>query len=255
MRLAIACLTAVLTSTVPAAAQGLLGPSPHTPPADDRTGTNPLNLQHQIDVSSTYVRLESIHFTTTTYEHGLPLWNRRLRLTGAVPVATTNLTGETTTGLGDVGADVEWLPWLGARGGLVVGVRTTWDTSADDLGLGTNTLLPYAQWVRHLFPRVTVAPFVGQRTSVGGDEFAPGYNDTLLGVYLVWRPSDRLWVSTQPQLVLDHERDATYGDAGGEVGYLLSRRLSVYGRPSFGYGFDQAKPYSWGLTGGIRFVR
>ncbi|HTU99764.1 MAG TPA: hypothetical protein VMF13_04445 [Luteitalea sp.] len=254
MRLATACLFALLTSTTPAAAQGLLTPSPNTPPADDKTGTNPLNLQHQIDGSSTYVTLTSLHLTTTAYKHGVPLFNRRLRISGSVPLASTNLTGETTTGLGDVGADVEWLPRLGARSGLVVGVRTTWDTAGSDLGLATNTLLPYAQWVRHLSSRVTVAPFVGHRTSIGGDDFVPGYNDTLLGVYLVWRPSDRLWVSTQPQLILDHERDLTYGDVGGEVGYLLTRRLSVYGRPSFGYGLDQSKPYAWGIAGGVKFV-
>ena len=255
MRLATACLFALLISTIPAAAQGLLGPSPNTPPADDKTGTNPLNLQHQIDGSSTYVTLESIFLSTTTYKHGVPLFNRRLRVSGSVPFAVSDATGTTERGLGDVGADVEWLPWLGARSGLIVGLRTTWDTGSEGLGLGTNTLLPYAQWAMAVSPGITLAPFVGQRTSVGGDEFAFGYNDTVLGVYALWRPSTRLWLSTQPQLVVDHEADTTYGDVGAEAGYLLTRRLSVYGRPSFGFGTDNAKPYGWGITGGVRFVR
>ena len=48
--------------------------------------------------------------------------------------------------------------------------------------------------------------------------------------------------------------DATYGEIGGEAGWQLTRTLSAYGRPSFGLGTDNTKPYSWAVTVGVRWV-
>ena len=38
------------------------------------------------------------------------------------------------------------------------------------------------------------------------------------------------------------------------VGVLLLDRLSTYVRPTFGFGTDNGKPYTWGITAGVRFV-
>ena len=86
---------------------------------------------------------------------------------------------------------------------------------------GTHTLMPYAQYVRQISPRVLLAPFFGYRFDVGGDDFAPAYKDSLVGVMAVWRATDRTWIATTPQVVFDLEHDRTYGDVGGEVGYML----------------------------------
>jgi hypothetical protein len=245
----------VLALAAPADAQGPFSTSPYQPPADDKTGTNPLNLQQQIDVANVYVELGELYLNTTTYQHTLPLLHRRVALSGSVPFSFSNASGATDRGLGDVGASVEWTPWLFSKGGMVAGLSTTWDTaSADVLGLGVNTLMPYGQFVVQPSPRTLVAPFVTYRVGVGGDEFAPAIKDTLVGVSVVWRSSDRLWLSARPQVIFDSALDSTYGEVGGEVGVMVSRRVSTYVRPSFGYGRNGAKPYDWALTAGLRFV-
>ena len=244
-----------LALATPTEAQGPFGTSPYQPPLDDKTGTNPLNLQQQIDISNVYVELGDLYLNTTTYQHTLPLFHRRVAISGSVPFSFSNVSGTTDRGLGDIGASVEWAPWLFSKGGIVAGLTTTWDTATTDvLGLGVSTLMPYGQFVVQPSSRTLVAPFVTYRFGVGGDEFAPTIKDTLVGVSVVWRSSDRLWLSARPQVVFDTALDATYGEVGGEVGVMISRRISTYVRPSFGYGRSGEKPYDWAVTAGLRFV-
>ena len=245
-----------LALATPTEAQGPFGTSPYQPPVDDKTGTNPLNLQQQIDISNAYLTLDPLYLNSTTYRHAVALFHRRLRLAGLLPIGVSNLTGTKEWGLGDVGADVEWIPWLAKGNGLVAGLRTTWNTAtAAGLGYGgTHTLMPYAQYVRQTSPRLLLAPFFGYRFGVTGEEFAPTYKDSLIGVTAVWRATNRTWIATTPQVVFDLEHDRTYGDVGGEVGVMVSRRFSTYVRPSFGYGRSGEKPYDWAVTAGLRFV-
>jgi hypothetical protein len=255
MRRVAASLMLVLGLALPAGAQGLFGVSPHQPPREDKTGTNPLNLQQQIDVANQHVELEDLYLNTTTYRHAVPLFHRRVAIAGAVPYVYGNLSGQGEGGLGDVVASVEWTPWLSRGRGLVAGLRTTWDTATvDALGLGSHTLMPYAQLVVQPTPATILAPFVAYRFSAGGDEFAPGFSDTLVGVNAVWRVTPRMWLSAVPQVIFDRELEATYGEIGGEVGVLLSRNISTYVHPSVGLGSDGAKPYTWGVTVGLRIV-
>lgn len=256
MRCRLFALLLILGLATPLAAQGPFSASPHQPPSQDRTGTNPLNLQQQIDISNAYLTLDELYLNTTTYRHALPLFHRRVRVAGLFPFGVTNITGTKDAGIGDIGADVEWTPWLGEGTGLVAGLRTTWNTATSEgLGYGgTNTLMPYAQYVKQIAPRVLVAPFFGYRLSAGGDDFAPPYKDSIVGAMIVWRPSDRTWVATTPQVVFDLEQDRTYGDVGGEFGYMLFTHVGAWVRPTIGFGSNGEKPYSWGIVGGVRIV-
>lgn len=255
LRLSAGVLLITIGLASPAAAQNPFGASPYQPPVDDKTGTNPLNLQQQIDVMNSYVRLGDLYLNSTTYRHVVAVLRRRLAIGGAIPLETVNTSGRSETGLGDIGATVEWVPWLFAKGGLVVGAATTWHTATHDgLGLGVHTVMPYGQFVVQPSARTLVAPFVAYRVGAGGDRFSPDVKDTLVGVNTVWRVSPRLWVAAVPQVVLDAARDSTYGEISGEVGHMVRRRLGAYVRPSVGYGRNGDKPYDWALTAGVRFV-
>lgn len=256
MRRCVLAVLLILGLASSSVAQGLFGASPHQPPTVDRTGTNPLNLQQQIDLSNEYLSLYTLYLNLTTYRHAVPLFHRRVRVAGLVPFGVTNVTGTKDGGIGDVGADVEWTPWLAKGTGLVAGLRTTWNTSTSSgLGYGgANTLMPYAQYVKQLSPRVRLAPFFGYRFSAGGDEFAPAYKDSIVGTMVVWQVSDRMWIATTPQVVFDLEQDRTYGDVGGEVGYMLFTHVGTWVRPTIGFGSNGEKPYSWGVMAGVRVV-
>jgi hypothetical protein len=256
MRLVLSCALGILAFALPVHAQGgLFGASPYRPPTSDKTGTNPLNLQQQIDVTNVYAELDELYLNSLTYRHAVPLLNRRLAIAGSVPLVTGNLSGLSETGLGDIGASVEWTPWLANRRGLIAGLQLTLGTATvDALGLRVPTLMPYAQFVWEPSARTIVSPFVSYRTGFAGDEFAPEVDDTLVGAYLLWRATPRFWVSSQPQIIFDRALDATYGEVGGEVGWQLTRTLSVLGRPSFGLGAEDTKPYSWAITAGVRWI-
>lgn len=255
MRASIGSLLLVLGLAGPASAQGLVGASPHQPPTDDKTGTNPLNLQHQVIVATTYVTLERFHLNETTYRHVVPILHRRVALSAGLPLVVGNLTGRRETGLGDVSANVEWTPWLSPRRGLLVGMRATIDTATvQEFGLGVHTLMPYVQVVFQPATGTILAPFLSYRTGMGGEAFATEVEDTLVGLYGVWRPTSRLWLATQPQVVFDAARASTYGELSAEVGYQWFSRLGAYVRPSVGVGADGSKPYAWGLTAGIRVI-
>lgn len=253
---ALSCALGILAFALPAHAQGgLLGESPHQPAVDDKTGTNPLNLQQQIDVTNVYAELDALYLESLTYRHAVALFHRRVAIAGAVPMVVGNLTGRTETGLGDVEAGIEWTPWLSRRAGLVTGLSTRWNTATvDALGLRVNTLMPSAQLVIHSSPRTILAPFVAYRFDIGGDDFAAEVDDTRVGLYGVWRAAPRLWVAARPQLIFDVARDATYGEVNGEVGWQLTRTLSAYGRPAVGFGTVGLKPYAWAITAGIRWI-
>ena len=256
MRCRVLAVLLILGIATPSAAQGPFDASPYQPPTDDRTGTNPLNLQHQIDVWNAFLDLETLYLNSTTYRHAVPFFHRRVRLSGLVPFGVSNLTGATESGIGDVGADLEWTPWLAEGRGLVAGVRTTWNTSSSEgLGYGgTHTLMPYAQYVHEVSPRLRIAPFFGYRIGVGGNDFAATYKDLITGVMAVWPTTDRTWIATTPQIVFDLSNDRTYGDVGGEVGVMVLEHVGTYGRLSLGFGRDGEKPYDWGVTFGVRFV-
>ncbi|BCS35189.1 hypothetical protein TBR22_A44160 [Luteitalea sp. TBR-22] len=255
MRSSLASLLLVLGLAGPASAQGLFGASPYQPPTSDKTGTDPLNLQQQVDVRNVYATLEDFYVDTTSYRHAVPLMARRLRVVGTVPIGFSNLTGLTEGGLSDIGADVEWTPWLTRRGGLLVAFRTTWDTATSDaVGLGTNTLAPTAQFVFRFSPRALVAPFVSYRKSVGGDQYAFEVEDTTAGASIVWRTTERTWVSGRARYVIDSRYDRRYGDLSGEVGWMLLDRVSTYAGPTFGLGSDEDRGQDWGVTFGFRIV-
>lgn len=256
MRLALSCALGILAFALPVHAQGgLLGTSPHQPTRDDKTGTNPLNLQQQIDVATVYAELDHLYLESLTYRHAVTMFHRRVAIAGSVPMVAGNLTGRAETGLGDIGAGIEWTPWLSRRGGLVAGLATTWNTATvDALGLRVNTLMPYAQLAVYSSPRTILAPFAAYRFDIGGDDFAAEVDDTRVGLYGVWRATPRLWLAAQPQLIFDAARDATYGEVSGEVGWQLTRTLSAYGRPAAGFGTDGLKPYTWAITAGIRWI-
>jgi hypothetical protein len=110
------------------------------------------------------------------------------------------------------------------------------------------------QYVRQITPNVRLAPFFGYRFDAGGDEFAAPYQDAIVGTMVVWQVSGRTWIATTPQVVFDLEQDRTYGDVGGEVGYMLFTHVGAWVRPTIGFGRDGQKPYSWGVVGGVRIV-
>jgi len=226
------------------------------PSTDDKTGTNPLNLQQAVTVSNEFASLaDALFVDAAVYSYAMPLARRRLSAEIELPLVTSNVTGRTEAGFGDLGARVVWIPWLAERIGLLSGVDTTWSTATNSaLGLGRHTLTPFVQLILLPSSRTIVAPRYGQRVSAGGKGDRPDINEAALGVYTVWLPTPMTWIVVEPEVVFDLERDWTNGDVVFEYGRLLFGGVGTYIRPRVGLGHRGAKPFEWALEVGFRII-
>lgn len=74
------------------------------PSADDKTGTNPLNLQQTVTVLNDFESLpDGFFFDRAVYRYTMPLARRRLAARVELPLAMSNVTGRTEAGFGDLG--------------------------------------------------------------------------------------------------------------------------------------------------------
>lgn len=225
------------------------------PPADDKTGTNPLNLQQTVWLSNDFASLpDALFVNRAAYRWIVPFAGRRAAASIDLPIVAANITGRTEAAFGDLGARVVWTPWLASDRGVLVGADTTVNTATNAaLGTGRHTVAPFAQFVRAR-GRTIIAPRYGHRVSVGGDAGALDVNESSLGVYLAWLATPRQWVAAEPDVLFDFEQDETRGAIALEYGRLLIGSLGTYVRPRIGLGTASTRPFDWSLELGFRII-
>lgn len=243
----------------PAAAQGRGGaaspPSP-VPSTDDKTATNPLNLQPIVAVSNHFASLADARFVdTVVYRYAMPFLHRRLSAGVELPLVASNITGRTEVAFGDLGARAVWIPWLADRRGVLSGVEATWNTATNDaLGIGRHTLTPFVQVVFLPSARMILAPRYEQRVSAGGNEDRLDVNEAVLALYTVWLLSPTAWIGMEPEVVFDFDRERTNGSVAVEYGRLMFSGLGTFVRARLGLGHRGAKPFDWAVEFGFRIV-
>lgn len=228
----------------------------HLPSADDKTGTNPLNLQHSVTVSN---QLESwpdnLIFNRAAYAYTMPLAGRRLAARLELPLVISNITGRTEAGFGDLAVRMVSIPRLTARSGLVVGLDTTWRTATNSaLGIGRHSLAPFIQMALLPAARTIIAPRLSQQFSFSGQKDRPDINRTVLGLYMVWLPVPQMWFVAEPEVAFDTVRHQKYGNVAFEWGRLLFRGVGTFIRPSIGMGRVGARPFDWSIAFGFRIT-
>ena len=220
----------------------------------DRTGTNPANFRHVVDLSNRFDSVDDELFVdqvTWRYAHGFA--RRRMRARVELPLTFGNVTGRTEAGLGDVGVGLEWLAAARGRVAVFAGVDLTFDSSTNEaLAIGHHTAAPIIGVVVAPRTDTTLSLVYDQRISLNAVEGRPDVNKGTLEAAVVRRFLESMWARAVTSLDLDVEQDDTWGTIQGEWGRLLSGGLSTWVRG--GAGLGTSKPADWTLEFGFRVV-
>jgi hypothetical protein len=258
----VACLAAALTFPLAASAEDppassgpAQSPPPSAPPthAEDKTGTDPTHFTKTLVLFNEFRSLgDEAGYNEFAFRYTQPIEKVKLQLT--LPLDATDVLGPTQGGFGDAGLKASFLPRLTPKFGLVLFLDTTYPTATKDtLGSGKYTASPGATFA-FFFKRgeIIFAPSVQQKMSFAGVADRQDVNQTLVDLYLVWRPTLSSWITVDPQFVYDHESGSFFNQTEIEFGRLMFGGVSTYLRPGVGIGSD--RPIDWNIEFGLKIV-
>jgi hypothetical protein len=175
--------------------------------------------------------------------------NLSLNDTSSAPFGSNSVSG-----IGDFDARFLYLPYVGNKWGIAVGLEAFFNTASSDiLGSGRTNLAPIA--------------FVPLFNILGkGSIFAPGYqyvfnvdgdptSRSQIDLYFVWGlAAGKNWLIINPQIVIDHENSAEFMVVDAEWGFMIAPQSGVSGyiRPGIGVGED--RPFNYNLEFAVKFV-
>jgi len=229
----------------------------------DNTGTNPINFTFDWRA---YMELQSLRggdnaLVVQTVEQRIPLsqstqFRFRARRSTLSLDPERDGTSTETSGIGDWDARFLYVPKVGERGAIAVGVEGGFPTATNArLGSGKYTLGPQVFGVLFAPPGggVLIAPAYQLVFSYAGDEARSDVLRSQFDLFYLWlASSSQWWVLVNPQGVIDHENDVSFGLLEAEYGRMILGGLSSYVRPSFGLGAD--RPYAWSAEFGFKAV-
>jgi hypothetical protein len=100
--------------------------------------------------------------------------------------------------------------------------------------------------------QVIFAPSIQHKMSYASDSARQDVNQSLLDLYLVWRPTSKSWITLDPQFVYDHENGSFFYQTEIEYGRLMFGGVSTYLRPGVGIGNE--RPLDWNIEFGLKIV-
>ncbi|MBN1460552.1 MAG: hypothetical protein JXA57_13545 [Armatimonadetes bacterium] len=227
--------------------------------SEDKTGTNPVNLQYEWRVSNEFFALPSGAVQNKTFiRYTVPLNQqpsgmRNMSVKVSLPFVTTDVTGETDFGYGDTELKWLWVAKLTQKNAVAFAVDSGWDTATkDSLGTGKNWLAPQAFYVLFLNPRTIFAPAFLYKFDIGGDDERADISQSIFDFYYVYALAPGEWLTIDPQLIFDHDLEETSGQVEIEYGRMMSGGMSFYLRPGFPVGNNEYM--DWNLKVGLKSV-
>jgi hypothetical protein len=250
---------------------------------EDNTGTNPVNFTYDYrlytEMASLPVDDSSLITNTTEFRWplgrdvanlkgvgaGSPYHDMGSRFAMRLRARHSNLSVElpgsdtySVSGIGDLDARLLYLPYVGNKSILAVGLEGFFDTATNSaLGSGKTSLGPT---VIGVFPGLVgrgslFAPAYQYVFDVGGSSDRADISRSQLDIYFVWAlAGGKNWLIVDPQVIFDHENDTTPALAEIEWGFMVAPEIGLSGwlRPGIGIGADRL--YDWNLEAGIKFV-
>ncbi len=238
---------------------------------EDKSGTNPVNLQDEIRIYNEYSWLNTKgdgNQNLATFEFRTPFaggkWAFRLRADYNSFSADSDNDGNddvNEAGIGDF--DMRFLTVLALKGknAFAVALEVFLNTASDPaLGSGTTSLGPQAFYAR--FFRGGFGPYQGGLFAPGvqwkyGVHEAAGRSKTrqiLVDLnFLMMGKSKKHWFFTDPQIIRNLQTNKEFAIVDIEFGKMLKRKgHSVYVRPAIGVGAD--RPTDGGVELGYKMV-
>jgi hypothetical protein len=246
-------LAATLTMPCGAGAEDSLATNAPPSHAEDKTGTDPTHFTKTLVLLNEFRSLgDEAGFNEFAFRYTQPVDKVKFQLT--LPLDATDVLGPTQGGFGDAGLKASYLPILSPKFGLVLFLDTFYPTATKDvLGSGKYVASPgatFAFFFQH--GKVIFAPSLQQKLSYAGDADRQDINQTLVDLYLVWRPTMNSWITVDPQFVYDHENGSFFNQTEIEIGHLMFGGVSTYLRPGVGIGNE--RPLDWNIEFGLKIV-
>lgn len=224
--------------------------------AEDKTGTNPVNFQSEMRLYNVFTELpDGAGYTNEMiYRQVWPFAERAHQIRLEVPLVTTNITGETEFGFGDLNVRWLWVPKATPKNAVAVGVESWWDTATQEvLGRGKNVLGPVVFYVIFLPERKAIfAPAYQYQFDIGGSGDRADVSLSAIDLYYVLLPKPGSWIIIDPQIIVDHEGSTTYVQVETEFGRMMGPGWSTFLRPGFPIGGNRLM--DWNLEFGIKSV-
>jgi hypothetical protein len=221
---------------------------------EDKTGTNPTKLLRTLIVLNEFRSLGNEHgFNETSFRYIQPT-GRKTKVQVTLPLDSTDVTGTSQGGFGDVGLKASWLPKLTPRYGILFNLDTTYPTATKSaFGAGKYVASPGATFALFFHGgQYIFAPSAQQKFSYAGHSERRAVNQTLVDLYFVYKPTKTSWVIVDPQFVKDYESDIFFNQTEVELGRLMFAGVSTYVRPGIGIGAN--KPMDWNLEFGVKVI-
>ena len=229
----------------------------------DDTGTNPINFTWDWRA---YVEMQDVpegdnSLTMMTIEQRVPI-NKSMNFRFRVRHVSLSLdpqsdgTSTEVSGLGDWDARVTYVPSVGARGAIAVGLEATFNTATNRLlGSGKTTLGPQVFGVLWSPPGggALISPAYRYVFDIAGDDDRGTVSRSQIDIFYLWlAKSKKWWVLADPQGLIDHESETGYALFEAAYGRMMFAGLSSYVRPSIGIGND--RPYEWSAELGFKVI-
>ena len=223
-------------------------------------GTDPTRLTTQALANWERVDLkEGFVSDTLKLNYTVPVgekrdWSIRYRL----PLASVNVLGNNSYGLGDASVQATHVFGLSRKGGWVAQAEMVFDTaSRDELGTGKNVFKGTLIKAWFLSDGSIFAPAVVHSESLWGDSLRKGVRATTLDLYYVPKLSDpRNLVTVDPSINRDWKSEKSFVGLAVTFGRVLGPALGGTGivslKPSVFAG--DGRPGSWGVELGYKVL-
>lgn len=225
-----------------------------TAASEDKTGTNPVNFQSELRLYNVFTSLPGGSYQNlSVFRYAMPFSNQTMSLRLEFPFVTTDVTGDTEFGFGDLNLRWLWTAKATRKNAVAVGIESWWDTATGDaLGSGKNALAPVVFYVMFLNKQTLFAPAYQYKFDIGGSDDRPDISQSFIDLYYVYLPKPGQWITIDPTIIIDHESSTTSAQVEVELGRMMSPGLSAYIRPGFPIGGNQL--IDWNLELGVKSV-
>lgn len=223
--------------------------------AEDKTGTNPANIQNTLVLSNEFIALPDGSVSNkAAFDYATPINQQKtMSLLIGIPFVTTDVGGGTDFGFGDLQLTWTWITKMTRKYAWAVAVDSNWDTATKDtLGTGKHWVSPRVFYAMFLPKGVIFAPALLHKFDIGGDDDRADISQTILDLYYVRPIGPGQWVVLDPQVILDHELDRTSGQVKITYGRMISGGMSFYVTPAIPVGGNQL--IDWSVEVGVKNV-
>ncbi len=222
--------------------------------SEDKTGTNPVNFQNELRLYNVFTSLPGGSYQNlSVFRYIVPFNNRTMNIRLDLPFVTTDVTGNTEFGFGDLNLRWLWTAKQARTHAVAVGIESWWDTATGDaLGSGKSALAPVVFYVMFLNKQTLFAPAYQYKFDIGGSDDRPDISQSFIDFYYVYLPKPGQWIIVDPTIIVDHETSTTSMQVEVELGRMMSPGMSAYIRPGFPIGGNQL--IDWNLEVGVKSV-